>query len=149
MSDDQAVKYLTYHGVPANKIILGFPAYFQAYGGVASKNNGLYQPYDRKKTPSYSYGKGIDSYVMMQTLLNKGFVSHTIYMNKIISAVFAYNPALQQWISYENEKSVAAKAKYVDSNHLAGIMMWNITMDLPAHNPKSLLSSVYRELKGR
>ncbi len=143
ISDDQAVKYLTYLGVPVNKIILGYPAYFQAYGGVSVKNNGLYQPFNPKLTPSFDFGKGKGSYAVMQMLLKEGFVRYTIFMNGKISAVYAYNLGNQQWISFENEKSVAAKARYVVQHHLAGIMMWNIKQDLPADNPKSLLSSVY------
>lgn len=149
ISDDQSVKYLTYLGVPANKIILGIPAYFHAYGEVGVKNHGLYQPFNPHQTPLFDYGKGKGSYILMQKLLKNGFVSHEILMNGKISAVYAYNAQDDQWISYENEKSVAAKVKYVIKNNLAGLMMWNIKQDLPANNTRSLLMSIHSVTSGR
>ncbi len=144
ISDDQAVKYLTYQGVPVNKIILGFPAYFHIYGGVGSKNNGLYQAFDPHKIPVFNYGKGIGgSSSLIPQLLSHGFISHVISMNGKTSAVYAYNPKSKQWISYENSQSVSAKANYVMKNNLAGLMMWSIKQDLPANNSHSLLRSAH------
>lgn len=144
ISDDQAVKYLTYLGVPVNKIILGYPAFFEGYGGVDSKNKGLYQSFDPKITPSFNLGKGKGTYSLVSNLFKKGFISHVILMNDKVSAVYAYNPKNKTWISYENNQSVVAKMDYVNKNNLAGMMMWNIEYDLPANNPYSLLANINR-----
>lgn len=57
VSDNQAVEYLTYQGVPPGKVILGFPAYFVAYGGVGGLpgNHGLFQHFDSSLTPKFDW----------------------------------------------------------------------------------------------
>lgn len=144
LSNNQAIGYLTFSGVPADKILLGFPAYFVAYGGVRSAGNshGLYEPFDKSKTPNYDLHKrGYGSYQAAQHLLESGFIPHYVHVNDTISAVFAYNPVTLQWISYDDTRSVVAKADYVVSRHLAGMMMWEMGEDLPATSSGSLLAS--------
>lgn len=144
LSDNQAIEYLTFLGVPSNRILLGFPAYFVAYGGVrsAGHSHGLYERFDKSNTPDYDlHQRGYGSYQAAQHLLDSGFIPHYIRVNGTISAVFAYNPMTQQWISYDDAKSVAAKADYVVRRHLAGMMMWEIGEDLLATNKNSLLVS--------
>lgn len=144
MSDNQAIECLTWSGVPADRILLGFPAYFVAYGGVRSADHsyGLYARFDKSKTPSYDLQqRGVGSYRVAQKLLESGLKPRYARVNDAISAVSAFNPATQQWISYDDAKSVAAKAEYVVSRHLAGMMMWEIGEDLPATNKNSLLAS--------
>lgn len=75
-----------------------------------------------------------------------GLDQYVILLNNKVSAVYAYNFTNHQWISYENEKSVAAKAQYANKNNLAGLMMWNIKRNLPADNSKSLLHNAYINL---
>lgn len=141
ISDDQAIKYLIGSGVPAGKIILGFPAYFHIYGGVhdQSSSYGLYQPFDPKQTPVDVLGPGTGPYRSIDQLLASGFTQHYLTIDHKISAVFAYDPVKHQWISYEDQVSVAAKAHYVVANHLAGMMMWEIGEDMPVANQQSLL----------
>lgn len=143
VSDNQAVEYLTFVGVPANRILLGFPAYFVAYGEVKTTNgnHGLYARFKKRKTPKYDLNRGHGSYRAAQKLLESGFKPHYIRVDGRISAVFAFSPATRQWISYDDPASIAAKADYVVSRHLAGMMMWEIGEDLPVSNSQSLLRS--------
>jgi GH18 family chitinase len=149
-SDEQAIEYLTFRKVPVDRILLGYPGYFVAYGGVqdSSGAHGLYQPFDRSKTPTYDiHGlKGIGSYRVAETLLDSGLTSHGVFVNDQLSAVYAYDPSKRLWISYENAASVASKARYVLAKHLAGMMMWEIGEDLPISNSGSLLRSARENL---
>jgi len=149
LSDNQAIEYLTYMNVPADRILLGFPGYFRAYGGVKASpgSHGLYQPFDKSKTPTYDLGiKGNGSYRVAQTLLESGFTPRYVLVNGKISAVYAYKASSQQWISYDDPASITAKSDYVVARHLGGMMMWEIGEDLPISNPKSLLRSAYAVL---
>jgi GH18 family chitinase len=148
-SDNQAVEYLTYQGVSTDRIILGFPAYFVAYGGVqdASGSDGLFQPFDRSMTPLFDWDiKGRGSYSMAQHLLRTGFTPQYMRVDNEISAVYAYNPVAKQWISYEDPSSVTAKAHYVKTRHLAGMAMWEIGQDVSANDPQSLLRAAHDSL---
>lgn len=149
VSDNQAIEYLAWSGVPPDRILLGFPAYFVAYGGVSSPGHsyGLYDRFDKSQTPDYDlHRRGYGSYMAAQQLLDSGFEPHYIRVNGVISAVFAFNPGTRQWISYDDAKSVAAKANYVVCRHLAGMMMWEIGEDLPVSNRNSLLVSAHSVL---
>jgi chitinase len=152
LSDQQAVEYLTFRRVPANRILLGYPAYFVAYGGVEASpgTHGLYQPFDKSKTPAYDLGgtKGRGSYRVAETLLKSGFTEHSVLVNGKLSAVYAYDPSQDQWLSYDNSALVAGKARYVVSRHMGGLMMWEIGQDFPITNSKSLLRSAHAALLG-
>ncbi|HTV80008.1 MAG TPA: glycoside hydrolase family 18 protein [Steroidobacteraceae bacterium] len=152
LSDQQSLDYLTFRRVPAQMILLGFPAYFVAYGGVASPAgaNGAFQPFDKSRTPVYDLGgaRGRGSYRVAASLLQSGFREHRVRVNGRLSAVYAYDPARRQWLSYDNAALVAAKARYVLDRHLGGMMMWEIGEDLPAEHPGSLLRSAHEALRG-
>ena len=150
-SDNQAVGYLTFRSVPAGKILLGFPAYFVSYGAVAALpgSNGLYQAFDRAHTAAYDVGsKGDGTYRTAQRLLKSGFAAQRLLIGGKLSAVYAYSASLKQWISYDDADLVAAKADYVRTRHLAGLMMWEIGEDMPVDSRQSLLGSAHRALFG-
>lgn len=148
-SDHQAVEYLTYQGVPPERIILGFPAYFVAYGGVAGPpgSHGLYQHFDPASTPTFDWDiKARGSYRTAVKLLQSGFERQATRVNREISAVYAYSAAAKQWISYEDPSSVAAKGHYVKARHLAGMQMWEVGQDVPVDRPDSLLRAAHAAL---
>ncbi|MGC1459500.1 MAG: glycoside hydrolase family 18 protein [Steroidobacteraceae bacterium] len=151
VSDNDAVQYLTYRGVPTEKLLLGVPAYFISYGGVAAPadEDGLYQSFDRSQSVAYDLGsKAVGSYRAAQRLLQSGFVPHRLLIGGKLSAVYAYNASLRQWISYDDADSIAAKADYVIARHLGGMMMWEIGEDVPLDSRQSLLGSAHRGLFG-
>ncbi len=151
VSDNDAVEYLTYRGVPPEKLLLGVPAYFTAYGGVKAPagSDGLYQPFDPSQTIAFDLGsKAVGTYRAARRLLASGFVTHRLSIGDRLSAVFAYNPSLHQWISYDDAESIAAKAHFVVARHLGGMMMWEIGEDVPADDPEALLGSAQRVLFG-
>ena len=148
-SDSQSVQYLTSRGVPAEKVLLGFPAYFVFYSAVHGTvaNGGLYQPYDHTVTQMFDLGyKDIGSDRIAAELLKSGFIRYAHMVGGELSAVYAFNAKSNQWISFEDPESVAAKAKFVRARNLGGMMMWEIGEDLPIHSGHSLLRSARRAL---
>lgn len=152
VSDNQAIEYLTFMGVPADRILLGFPASFVSYGGVAAPpdSQGLYRPFDRSQTKTYDLGglKGVGSDRVAWRLLDSGFRPRQLVIGGNLSAEYAYDASSREWMSYESAASVAAKAGYVITRHLAGMMMWEIGEDMPPDSPQSLLRSAHRVLFG-
>jgi chitinase len=152
VSDNQAVEYLTFRGVPPDKILLGFPAYFVAYRGVVALpgTHGLYQPFDRSLTKTYDLGEltAVGSDRFARRLLDAGFRPHRLLIGGKLSAVYAYSASSREWMSYDNAASVAAKADYIIVRHLGGMMMWEIGEDMPVDSPQSLLGSAHRVLFG-
>lgn len=146
VSDDQAVDYLTFVGVPADRILLGFPAFTATYQGVMhpGAHFGLYQPFDRSPRALRS---AFGAYRDVPRLVKSGFVLHYVNINHAISAAYAYNATSATWMSLDDPDSVAAKAQYVTSHGLGGLMMWEIGQDVPPGNPWSLLDAAHRGLQ--
>jgi chitinase len=144
LSDVQAIDYLTFLGVPPDRLLLGFPAFTERYAGVTHPGNqhGLFQPFQRANQRNQVGG----TYRAMPRLLESGFRLHYVWVDHVISAAFAYDRRTGQWISFEDPASVAAKARYVRSHGLGGMAMWQIGGDLPTAGGRSLLAAAYRTL---
>ena len=120
-------------GVPAHKLVVGLA--FYGRGGVVGNtdNHGLNQkivsPF---RTGGYTYIK--------DSLLNKkGFRS---YWDKKAKAPYLFNAAEKKFASYDNERSIKYKCRYVKKHKLGGVMFWEYSSD-----PKTyLLSAVNKYL---
>lgn len=144
ISCNQLIKYLLALGVPSRKIILGYPSYAVAYGGVQNKNNGLFQPFNPHKTPVFDLkvkDPGTAPYRIISKLIASGFSEHFSYHNGRINGVWAYNPQTQQFLSYDNQQLVREKAEYVNKNNLGGLMTWLVENDVPVTSEESLLKA--------
>ncbi len=146
VSDVQAIDYLTFMGVPANRLLLGFPAFSVIYSGVTrpGSRHGLYRPFDRSSTHN-----GVVGYRNVPAMLASGFSLHYLRTDHDISAAFAYDRRSGRWMSFEDPASVAAKARYVARHGLGGMTMWQIAQDMPPHKGRSLLQTAARILRGR
>lgn len=146
-SCDQSINYLTTLGVPITQIVLGIPAYAIAYGGVGSKNDGLFQPSIPSQTPAFDdMGKGLLRYSTVLNLNKKGFKEHISMSNGYVNGVWSYNPETLQFITFDNPESIRDKVDYVLQNNLAGVMMWRIGQDVPISNKRSLLKTIVEGL---
>ncbi len=109
-------------GVPARKLVLGVPFYGHAWGGVAATEHGLYQPGQKPTERMYTSFKEIKSEIE-----NKN--GYARYWDDASQAPFLYNAEKQIFVSYEDEQSVRAKARFVRERGLAGIMFWEYNGD--------------------
>lgn len=148
VSDVQAIDYLTFMGVPPDRILLGFPAIATTYHGVTQPgaHDGLYQPFDHSLT---TLRNSVGAYRDVPSLLKSGFALHDLRIDGAISAAYAYDAKSGTWMSFDDPASVAAKARYVTAHHLGGLMMWEIGDDAPAGSPGSLLDAARRALHDR
>ncbi len=149
ISCDQSIKYLSFLGVPNEKILLGYPSNAIAYGGVTKLKHGLFQSFDPNKTPEFDPGikmRGRTQYQTVLKLLKSGFREYASYNNGHISGVFAYNSNTQQFLSYDNVELIKEKTAYVKKYHLGGLMTWVINDDAPATSKASLLKAVFQSL---
>jgi chitinase len=127
-SADGAVQAFMDAGVPASKLVLGagfFPAGFL----MAAKDTS-----DRRYLRRVNSRGGLSK---VNQLINKG--GFTKYWDEAGESPFLFNPSTRMRISYEDERSVAQKAKYIKENNLAGLMYWDYFSD-PG---RKLLTAVY------
>jgi chitinase len=131
-SADYAVKYLLRAGVPASKIVIGAAFYGRVFSISVKNNNLLDQPGRFKRFILFSRLKPLDSDP-------GGFRFH---YDTIAQAAYGYNPARREFVTFDNKTSVKAKAEYVLTNGLGGLMFWELSQDDPHEGFLSVIASV-------
>ena len=119
MSADGSVQGYLAAGVPAEKIILGVPFYGKGWASVSNVNNGLYQ--DAGRIPRGTWEKGSEDY---KVLKNKGYPG---FWDDESKAYWIYNG--NTFWTYDNERSIDSKMKYINAQSLGGVMFWELSGD--------------------
>ncbi|HWB90290.1 MAG TPA: glycosyl hydrolase family 18 protein [Puia sp.] len=128
-SADHALRYLDSLGVPRSKVVIGAAFYAREWDGVADRNHGLFQPGRFRRFVSLG-----------RMASDAGF---TEYWDSTAQAAYRYDPAKKVFFSYDDVRSVTAKARYVRQRHLDGIMFWELCLDRPRGG---LLETLYEAL---
>ena len=130
-SGHKAVTQFIEAGVPASKLVMGLAFYGKSGLVATTDNHGLGQKYNgQAKGGGYTYIR--DSLVGQ-----KGFTS---YWDEKAKAPYLFNDSTKQFITYDDERSVAAKCLYVKENKMAGVMFWEYSSD-----PKGYLLNTINE----
>ncbi|XP_048248855.1 chitinase-3-like protein 1 [Haliotis rufescens] len=113
-----AATFWTRLGVPRDKILLGLPFYGRTYtlsgGTVTGPGN----------AGNYTRHSGTLAYYEVCKILQDGATGQRIDAQKVPFLV-----SKNQWVGYDDEKSLAAKVKYVIDNGFGGVMVWALDMD--------------------
>ena len=107
-------------GVPPAKIVIGIAFYGKGWQMASADNNGLY-----RKALKPVRGGGF-TYIK-DSLVNKN--GYKQYWDATAKAPYLFNSEKNIFISYDHERSVRQKCKYVKRNHLAGAMFWEYNGD--------------------
>lgn len=135
-SADRAIKAYMQAGVPASKIVIGLAFYGRNYKVQANAQKGLGDSIVRAPN---SYGKGFT--FMKDSLINqKGFIA---YRDEEAKASYMFNAETKQFISYDDEWSVANKCAYVLEHKLGGVMFWEYHSDRKGY----LLNQITKSFK--
>ena len=108
-------------GVPARKLIVGVPFYGRACAGVHADNHGLDQAYTRYDA-DYPWSRLVADFI--------GRNGYVRYWDATANAPYLWNAQSSVFISYDDPKSLAIKARFVKSHGLGGIMYWEQSQDL-------------------
>jgi chitinase len=107
-------------GVPPAKIVIGIAFYGKGWQMESADNNGLY-----RKALKPARGGGFTH--LKDSLVNKN--GYKQYWDAEAKAPYLFNSEKKIFISYDNERSVKEKCKYVKHHHLAGAMFWEYNSD--------------------
>ena len=128
------VEQLIAKGVDKNKIVIGAAFYGRMFENVKDTLNGLYQ--------QGKFLKGVPRRNFQTELSpDSGFVSH---WDTIAHAPYLYNASRNLFFTYDDERSVAEKTKFVIDQGLGGIMFWQLGEDLYRDG---LLDAIYEAQK--
>ncbi|MFN2511089.1 MAG: glycoside hydrolase family 18 protein [Pyrinomonadaceae bacterium] len=121
-------------GIPSRKLVLGTAFYGRSFSGVKLENNGLYQPYERY-AGEHSYS------ALTRDFINKqGFKR---LWDNAAKAPYLWNAESGTFITYDDPDSLKAKAEFVKSHRLGGLMYWE-----HSHDPAEiLLSTIFAHLR--
>jgi chitinase len=116
-------------GVPESKLLMGLPFYGYGWTGVNPTNHGLFQT-----------GRAVRSdqpYHSIRTLAT----TSSVYRDQISQAPWLFDG--QNFWTYEDPVSIRYKVSYAASQHLGGVMIWELSGDTA---DAELLNSAYRAL---
>jgi chitinase len=123
MSVDAALKYWLASGVPKHKLVLGMPLYGRVFTvastkdvkiGAAAKGAGEEGPFTREP--------GMLGY--NEICRDLGWTHFWLPKQMVPIAVKG-----DQWLSYDNARSLSLKVDYAKWKGLGGVMVWSIETD--------------------
>jgi chitinase len=117
-SVDSAVNKLIAIGAPANKLVVGLPAYGRGWTGVGSANNGLYQA---GSAATGTFEAGIEDYDVIKNRAG------TVFRDNTNGAIWKYDGST--WWSYDDPQLIQQKGGYVKNRGLGGLMVWSLDGD--------------------
>ncbi|XP_012137365.1 chitinase-3-like protein 1 [Megachile rotundata] len=122
---DAAVGYWLSQGAPADKIILGIPAYGRSFTLSNPSNTGIGAPARGAGTAGpYTREAGMLGYNEICQYVKQGW---TVRRSDADKTPYAFNG--DQWVGYDDVESIAVKAAYINSKNLGGAMVWSIETD--------------------
>jgi chitinase len=93
----------------------------------------------QNKIVSTTRGGGF-TYLKDSLINQRGFKA---YWDKKAAAPYLFNDSTRQFISYDDERSVKLKCRYVNKHKLGGVMFWEYSSDLN----KYLLTTIDKHIK--
>ena len=124
-------------GIPPQKIVVGVPLYGKMWRWVNRKSTtGIDQPYDL-------FGGDIPYSDLQRDVLVDARYEHG--WDAAAKAPYLWDRELGTFVSYDDRRSMAEKARFVRAHHLGGVMYWQHRYDAG----QSLLTTLYTTLHGK
>nr|BAF02568.1 chitinase [uncultured bacterium] len=133
LNADAAVQTYLIEGVPAAKLVMGVPFYGRGWSGVTDVDHGLYQSATGAAPGTHEAGS-----FEYNDIRNRYLPTWQYYWNQEANVPWLYDSASQTFISFDDARSLEAKAGYVKDQELAGVMIWEISQ-----GDQSLVDGIY------
>ncbi|XP_009886537.1 PREDICTED: acidic mammalian chitinase-like isoform X1 [Charadrius vociferus] len=122
---DYAMNYWKSNGAPAEKLVVGFPAYGNTFTLQNPSDNGLGAPASGPGPAGpYTQEAGTLAYYEICTLLNSGA---TEVWDTPQDVPYTYKG--KEWVGYDNIKSYKIKVDWLKKNNFGGAMVWALDLD--------------------
>ncbi|KAM7344037.1 chitinase 8 isoform 1-T2 [Cochliomyia hominivorax] len=125
---DAIAKYWIAKGVPREKIIMGIPFYGRSFTLANPSNHSVGAPHTGAGIGGpYTKQSGILAYnELCQKFQEEKSLWHMEWESKQMVPYAYYD---KQWITYDDNRSIALKVDYVSKKNLGGVMIWTVELD--------------------
>ena len=130
-SGHQSVQNFIAAGTPPEKIVLGAAFYGKAFEATPGSKDGLAQPRAAAQGQGAAQNQGGGYTKLLQTAINKN--GYKRYWDKAAKAPYLFNKDTNVFITYDDEKSIKEKVKYVKEHNHGGIFFWEYFSDPEGH----------------
>jgi chitinase len=117
---DASIRQHLAAGIPAEKLVLGVAFYGRGFAGVQPLHDGVNQPYERFEA-AHPYAELVEKFID-----RGGFVRK---WDGAAQAPYLWNAQTRAFITYDDPQSISAKARYVRTHRLGGMMFWELSQD--------------------
>ncbi|EDS25631.1 chitotriosidase-1 [Culex quinquefasciatus] len=142
-----SVQYWLSKGAPASKLNLGMPLYGRTFTLASASNNGVGAPVTGAGVPGpYTQEPGYVGYNEICERKLTGTWTEVFDNVQMVPYTYSGN----QWVGFDNVKSITEKCNFIKTNGLAGGMFWSIETDdfLGKCGPKFGLISTLKSCLG-
>lgn len=139
-------------GIPANKIVLGLPAFGHTYAGVSDLNEvnpgpGTVFLTPGEPGPSTRQPGFLAYYEIVDQIKSKQLSSGT---DPITNTAIAWNGPSRRWVSFDTSETIQLKVQLALEKKLRGIVLWAIDLDDYESEPTyPLLRSIKKTMAPR
>ena len=105
--------------IAKDKLVMGMPFYGRAYSGVASDNDGLFNPFDSSSSVTY--------YDIKQNIEPQS--DYVYHWHSTAQVPWLYSAAENTFVSYDDAASIGNKSEFVKNNGYGGTMCWELSQD--------------------
>ncbi|OXX26164.1 glycoside hydrolase family 18 protein [Vibrio sp. V08_P9A1T1] len=144
MGADVFINQMIELGIPSEKLVIGAAFYGRGWQGTQDYEGGL-PTADLVSEQGAPFGTGENGYFMFWDLMKnyRAAQGYQYGYDQESQAPYLWNAEKKVFISYEDERSVRAKAKWAKSAKLGGIFTWELSGD-PSNE---LIKAMADELK--
>lgn len=130
----KCVNWLLNINVAASKLIIGAAMYARVWESVPDINHGLYQPGKFKQGVAFADFKNYFSDTS----------GYKYYWDKKAKAPYQFNATKNLFATFDDERSIREKIKFIRRKKLGGIMFWELAQDTKT---KGLVDVMYSGMK--
>ena len=130
MGADVFINQMIEQGIPSEKLVIGAAFYGRGWQGTQAYNGEL--PSGELVSDSGAqFGTGENGYFMFWDLMNNYGTKQGYQYNydEQAQAPYLWNPDKKVFISFEDQRSIKAKAKWAKESKLGGIFTWELSGD--------------------
>ncbi|KAI8391324.1 glycoside hydrolase [Radiomyces spectabilis] len=161
VSGSQAIQNWVSAGIPRDRILLGVPFYgyttkiqttinaASGMGVAISRPTQQIQgdQYDHmEKDPCQGAVAAYTGEYQWRSIAQDGILRNASgwhsYWDPVSLTPYAYNDKHQQFLTFDDPRSLGAKVQFVNNNQLGGIMLWSLEMDDAQHSLINALQPV-------